>query len=140
MLTPTFSLKPSLYLSILILVTHVSAVGVIFILSWSLWAKLGGISFILVGLLYGLWKTWGPARIMGLHHQEDLIWTLETATGKNGCVELQGNSFVSPWLMVLGFVSVESRKRIFVTIFSDACSHASHFRQLCVIVRLTSFH
>lgn len=134
MLLPRFELTASRRLAGLLLLLHAGAIAIIFMLD-IVWP----IKLLLIILLSG-YASWTvakhalrtlPTSIIQCWLAETGDWHLQTKAGRIYSGQLQGDSLITPYLTVLNFKVVNSRKKLAITITSDAIDIQA-FRRLRV--------
>ncbi len=123
-------IKPSrLFLQVHVLI-YTLAILSILILPWPGTIQCVGITF----LIYVGHKSYsGHNRLRLLIWKQENKWEL-WESGVMKLLQLQGNSFVLPWLAILNFKSEDGR-RISITIYTDAVGY-QQFRQLRVRLKV----
>lgn len=94
-----------------------------------------GILIILINVGYSYWHLfYAPFSIKKCYKvDENNEWVLKTHQGEEHAAKLEGNSLITPFLIILNFKRTD-KKRISVLIFKDSLSKEI-FRELRVLLR-----
>ena len=132
--TPNLTLKPSWLWGIFLLLMHSGAMFCILFLTMPSWIKALLLLFCIISLVYWLRQQVilkNKSSIMKLWQESDGEWKLLSCAEQTLRAQLQGDSVVTRYWVLLNFNLIEKRKRISVMLCPDALS-ADEFRQLRV--------
>lgn len=128
-----FRLRPSRWLTLLLVAAHGAAILAVFSLP-VLWAQWVLAFLILANLGYVVWQEWralDAAVVVAVKAEQ--VW-LETRGGEEVVVRLLPGSVVTPWLTVLRFGEENGRRTWGVVLLPDSLA-GSDFRRLRVWLR-----
>lgn len=124
-------LRPSRWLAAFTVISHGLAGAAVWFSALPWWVSLSLDLLVLFSLLKALRRQWsvGVRRL----RYDGQTWTLAEA-GSEQCLELAGERLVTPWLIVLGFLT-QAGKRISLVLPPDSASR-DDLRRLRVALRL----
>jgi len=126
-------------LSLFVWSTHLSALGLIFLLPISLWLQTPMVALVILSLLHNrnthLLRS-NASAITAVEWDGEDEWLLFCANGAKRRARLLGSSYVQPWMMVLNFISLgKGPKKVSLILTPDALDAAMQ-RRLRVRLRL----
>lgn len=131
--------RPSRRFALFLTATHCGAAVMVLISGLAWWTDALLCAFIVASAVYlylrhvSLSHACAVVRLTWVRHGD---WRLVTADGAEHGAELQGDSYVHPWLVILNF-GLEPRGRTSVVLFPDSL-HEDDFRRLRVRLRTQS--
>lgn len=137
MIALSIKLKPSIYLTAILTVAHLGAIGFWWQLTFPTAFKLIGTLFLLISwMLYCRHHALltAPKSVVVFEINDTMECTLETKMGKHVTCEILGNTFVAPYLVVLNLKPLNGCSACSVIILADAID-VELFRQLRVLLR-----
>ena len=118
----------------MLIVAHGITISALYTLPFPVWAKIALVFFILLSMVYHLWReAWlsAPSSAVALLLEEDNLAVLTQHNGKQLNCKILCDSLVTPFLTILNVLPQDSRMAQSIIILPDSMDSVS-FRQLRV--------